>query len=186
MPRTKGEVLVDRQKIAQLYVRGCSMREIGLELNLSATMVHREVSQIREEWKAAYIHEWGEMLLMELARLDELESTYWKAWERSQDDQRRHQAFHVDQDGNPVADRLDLVTGGSAGDPRFLAGVQWCIEKRCRLLRLEPASQEIGGGRAGQREKVDVYASNLQHDSAREKVAAVRALLVERSHTSPE
>ncbi|MHC4984512.1 MAG: hypothetical protein ACYTF6_15275, partial [Planctomycetota bacterium] len=47
---------------------------------------------------------------------------------------------HQDSDGRFVAEQPAVVAKarkGQAGDPRFLAGVQWCIERRCKILGLD-------------------------------------------------
>jgi hypothetical protein len=42
-----------------------------------------------------------------------------------------------------------VVKYESAGDPRFLAGIQWCIEQRCKILGLLAAVKNELTGKDG-------------------------------------
>ena len=53
----------------------------------------------------------------ELAKIDNVEREAWVAWTTSK--------------GNQTP----------AGDPRFLQNVQWCIQKRCKILGLDAAEK---------------------------------------------
>ncbi len=67
----------------------------------------------------------------ELARVDHLEREYWEAWERSVGEHRTK----------------TLKTEEINGDPRYLSGIQWCINKRCELLGLDaPSKTDITSG----------------------------------------
>jgi len=59
-----------------------------------------------------------------------------------------------------------VVKFDSAGDPRFLTGVQWCVEQRCKMLGLLAAvkNEHMGeGGGPVQTEIVIRYADSDDH-----------------------
>lgn len=98
-----------------------------------------------------------------MARIDELERTYWAAWRNSQ--KPRATTSQERNTGEPdtemrVVDgkqvtvevpgkirlKASLRTEERDGNPTFLAGVGWCIQQRCKLLGLDvPQNHEIGG-----------------------------------------
>jgi hypothetical protein len=81
----------------------------------------------------------------ELERIDVLEREYWQAWENSKGEQQRSTASKQGE-----LSRAQIVKYESAGDPRFLAGVQWCVEQRCKMLGLLAAvKSEVGGPDGG-------------------------------------
>ncbi len=81
----------------------------------------------------------------ELAKVDTLEVEYWDAWKRSQQNAEvettKMQGSDPDKPGRLEKQKR---VEGQVGDPRFLAGVQWCIQKRCEILGVDaPEKQEI-------------------------------------------
>ena len=76
----------------------------------------------------------------ELAKLDHLESEYWRAWERSQEEAETFTDADKARGGGYTykIERRD-------GNPAFLSGVMDCIRKRCDILGVgAPKEQDIG------------------------------------------
>lgn len=76
---------------------------------------------------------------IELEKINRLELAYWEGWERSclmvkskskikrkEEDSKKMALHEVRDDEKP-----------SQGDPRFLNGIQWCVDKRCTILGIE-------------------------------------------------
>ena len=88
---------------------------------------------LHAEWLASALVDISEAKSRELARLDDLERTYWAGWQRSQDPveviNKRAVETHA---GRRIT--VNTQSSDQVGDPRFLAGVGWCIEQRCKLL----------------------------------------------------
>lgn len=112
-----------------------------------------------------------ELRHIELMKLDTLEREYWEAWFRSLQVQRAEVV--VDSEGVADVESIEALRehwrrigerpgdgkkGGSqpldvkkvakkwveaCGDPRYLAGVQWCIDKRCKLLGLDAPTRAV-------------------------------------------
>jgi hypothetical protein len=88
----------------------------------------------------------------ELAKLDRLELTYWRAWERSCSTREIRSVTKKGEAGTSM-----LRTEGRDGNPKFLEGVHKCIERRCVLLGLDaPAKKEVSGP-GGEPMEVHVY-----------------------------
>src|SRR5262249_51130667 len=63
------------------------------------------------------------------------ERCYYEAYERSCNDETTF-AHKITGGKNGKLTRVGTVRKGSCGNPTFLAGVQWCIEQRCKMLGL--------------------------------------------------
>ena len=68
---------------------------------------------------------------------------YWQAWIRSTEDKEATLTEKVEAT-TTTRSKAQIRKEGQAGDPRFLAGVQWCIERRCKLIGLDaPEKHDI-------------------------------------------
>jgi len=144
-PRNRAEVARDRRRIADLYLRGRLQAEIADELKIDQSTVSRDLKALYEEWRQSALIDFNEAKARELAKIDHLERTYYEAWERSREDAEVEATKVVDINGGK---RYEAQTQrkGQAGDPRFLQGVQWCIERRCRILGVDaPEKHEHSG-----------------------------------------
>ena len=130
--RLASEVERDRRMIGRLYLAGVTQMEIAAQLGISQATVSRDLKFLQAEWQEARINDIDERKRQELAKIDNLELEYWDAWRRSQKDAEVETVKVV----NATIETTNR-TEGQTGDPRFLAGVQWCINKRCELLGLD-------------------------------------------------
>lgn len=144
MPRRRSEQLEiaqRRQKVAALYVRHYSLREIEAEVGVDHATVGRDLAALREEWLASSLMDFNARKAEELSRLDQLERVAWSAWERSCRDAEKTVKKRVPAgDGHRV--ETTHTREGQAGDPRFLERVGWCIDRRCELLGLDPPKRQ--------------------------------------------
>src|SRR5262249_24223213 len=77
------------------------------------------------------------------------EREYWAAWEASK---KEREITTTEQLTGGDGDRLKAVVRKEqqTGDPRYLAGVQSCIEQRCKLLGLNaPVETRLTGQDGG-------------------------------------
>ncbi|NIP53215.1 MAG: hypothetical protein GWN94_14245, partial [Phycisphaerae bacterium] len=94
-----------------------------------------DLKTIQKRWRTDTTIDLDEARQRELARIDQLEREYWQAWEKSKQPRKR-----VSQTDKTVSRQTEERTG----DPRYLAGVQWCIQQRCKLLDIEaPQRQQV-------------------------------------------
>lgn len=151
--RTKDQREYDLQEIASLYLQGTIQVAIADELNkkrpyeITQQTISRDLKTIRKRWLDSSVRDFDEARADELAKIDLLEVTYWQQFEASQEPViKRKTAKKVDGKTTEATQEVSLGTG----DPRFLQGVQWCIDRRCKLLGLDaPAKNEVTGKGGG-------------------------------------
>ena len=132
----------DRRLIAPMYlIEKISQGEIAERLNargdvaytITQQTVSNDLKALENEWLQAGLMDLDEAKARELARIDALECEYWEAWRES-----ISSGVKVSKEkkrGDEVVTVRQEVTKAS-GDSRFLQGIQWCIEQRCKILGL--------------------------------------------------
>lgn len=144
------QVSARRQEVASMYLRGFRQTEIAEHFGVNQSVISRDLLRIRQEWIKSSVRDFDAMRAQELAKIDTLEQEYWNAWRRSQENAevrttkaRSLPPPKTDAATSAPSSELEVTdrSEGQSGDPRFLAGVQWCIERRCAILGLdEPKS----------------------------------------------
>lgn len=129
-----------RLRVTELYLQGWTQVKIAEEVGVTQGMVSKDLAAIREEWLQASIENIDEAKARELARIDNLEREYWEAWYRSCEDAETVVKKAVETDKGQRKEATQTAKG-QAGDPRFLAGIQWCIQQRCKILGIEAAAK---------------------------------------------
>lgn len=145
--RSKIQIEKDRENISHLYLRGWSQCAISDELGISQPTVSRDLKAIQQAWRESSLIDMNEAKQKELAKIDELERTYWEAWLRSCEDTETETLKKVGHVGDGAA-KLETAKRkeGQSGNPAFLAGVERCIRLRIDIIGLEaPKRQEVSG-----------------------------------------
>lgn len=146
--RTKTQIKKDRATIARLYLQGKLQVEIAERLDLTQQQISYDLKIIRKQWLDSSIRDFDELRSQELAKIDNLELEYWEAWQRSLEP-KKMESYKTVGDGTQDNTGREKIVKGEAvakeetrdGDPRFLQGVQWCIERRCKLLGFDEAAK---------------------------------------------
>jgi len=146
--RSPDQIRKDRAGIARLYLEGWTQAEIGGKLGLSRQQVGYDLEAIRREWLESSLLDFNAKKAEELARIDKLEREYWSAWEASK---KERQTTTTEQTTDAEGERLraGIRTTEQTGDPRYLAGVERCIERRCKLLGLDSPTETRLTGQDG-------------------------------------
>lgn len=131
-PNEEFEIEQRRCKVAEMYLRGCSQRQIGQAVSVSQTTVFKDLQAVRKAWKDSMIRDFDEAKARELEKIDLVEREAWAAWERSQKNAVTH-TKGVNSKG--VVD--EKKRSGQYGDGKFLDVVMACIKRRCDLLGLD-------------------------------------------------
>lgn len=135
--RSPIQIQHDRMKIADMYCRGLYQSQIAKEMGLSQQTISRDLGIVRELWRDRAIASFDQHVANQLAKIDNLERTYWEAWEKSQKPKRKERA------STSVGGKYDIEKAGTEvelerdGNPNFLMGVERCIQKRIDLLGLK-------------------------------------------------
>jgi len=139
--RTAFQIERDRRDIADLYLQGWTQARIAEDLDKSddrdyeftRSMVGYDLRALQKAWQKSALVNIDQAKAKELAKVDRLEREYWSAWERSCED-----AETLRQEGSgEKPSKIVKTSKGQAGDPRFLQGVQWCIERRCKIIGID-------------------------------------------------
>ena len=123
--------------------------EIGRQLNVTQQCIAKDIQALEKEWLASAVVAIDAAKAKELARIDRLERVAWRAWRRSC--QRKEKATtRMERKLNEDAQKAKTVTSKATelrdGNPEYLKRVEWCISKRCELLKLNPPQRLEHGG----------------------------------------
>ena len=134
--RTKTQRARDHKRIADLYLRGWTQMDIAEELETSNATICRDLKTLHAAWLKSSLEDYDEAKGRELAKIDKLEFEYWLAWERSYQNKEVGTRKTV---STGELERREAIKREERqfGDPRFLTGIQWCINKRCEVLGLD-------------------------------------------------
>lgn len=127
-------------QVARLYLTGHLQTEIAEITGVDQSQISRDLKALHTRWKESALIDFNEAKQRELEKIDLLEVEYWSTWRESKNPRRRQsvvqqrRAGDADTPGEIVQSRID--NENQFGDPRYLAGVQWCVEQRCKILEL--------------------------------------------------
>lgn len=133
-----------RQQVVELYLQGYRQWQIAERTLTDQATVSRDIKHVREEWLNRAVGDYNELLNREIEAIAQLQVTYRQAWERSLRKKARRtiRTVPVSKQSNETVDKeVERTTEQSYGDPRYLQGIQWCIEMRCKLeglLKADP------------------------------------------------
>src|SRR3990167_1941958 len=133
----------DLLEISRRYLRGERQAVIAEALGQTQQTISNDLRALQSRWLAASVMNVDARKAQELAKVDNLELTYWAAWEHSLENAEvqtvEKQGVIHDKDGKVVGSRVKQTDRqeGQSGNPAFLKGVEWCINKRCELLGLD-------------------------------------------------
>ena len=129
---------------AELYRQGKTFGEIAAvvtaefrtpeEKPFSFKTIAKDMARIRAEWRTSRIADFDAKIDKELAVIDHLEAEAWAGWQRS-----IGKVKVTTQKTTAEGEETTVRTEHQAGDPRFLAQVDSCVDKRCRILGLYAA-----------------------------------------------
>jgi hypothetical protein len=144
-------ILERRRRVASQYLRGISQWEIGRQLGVTQQCIAKDIRALEKEWLASAVVDIDAAKAKELARIDRLERVAWRAWRRSC--QRKEKAStrlekKLDEDAKRAKTVTSKQTELRDGNPEYLKRVEWCINKRCELLKLNPPQRLEHGGSA--------------------------------------
>ena len=158
--RSEAQQERDRREISRLYLQGMYQADIAQRLGLSQPTVSRDIQILIEEWKVERVYDINEAKARELAKVDNLELEYWEAWHRSQLNAEKEIKKAKGTKGGAANQEIQKISEGQTGDPRFLSGIQWCIERRCLILGVDAPKKLEGGGVNGAFELIVTYAND--------------------------
>lgn len=147
--RTPAEREHDLPQIAAMYLKGRYQAEIAEHLgkhrkySLTRQMIGYDIKALHRRWLASSLVDYDQAKAKEIAVIDHLERTYWAEYEVSKGPvTRKKVAKKVDGKLTEATQEI----GAGLGDVRFLQGVQWCIDRRIKVMGLDaPIKNETAG-----------------------------------------
>ena len=166
--RDAAQLARDRRRAADLYLQGWLQAEIAKELGINQSTVSRDLKALHKQWLASSLMDINEAKARELAKVDRLEREYWQAWQESRGQQESSTSETVEGTGGQKRARVQVRQEDRAGDPRFLTGVQWCIERRCKILGMDAPLRQVVTGQ--------VYTQQTAQELSDAELMAIAAL----------
>ncbi|MHB1357012.1 MAG: hypothetical protein ACYCZF_13670 [Anaerolineae bacterium] len=142
LTRNRLQIADDRRLIAHYYYEeGLTQADIAKLLNerdyvdytLSQQVVSYDLKQVEKNWIQTSREYRAGLKAEQHKKIDNLEAVYWAAWERSLTKRQRQSVATKTVNGVKTRVKTVITSDEPDGDPRFLEGVQWCIEMRCEL-----------------------------------------------------
>ena len=141
-------MMADKAEIARLLLEGNTLKEISIKMQkaraykISFKSVEKQMLQMRKEWILSAAVNMKEVQARELAKIDNLERTFWEAWYESWNEVRKEFQELVEGWREKKVARVEKET--MLGKVEYLQGVEWCITQRCKIFGLEaPTRTEI-------------------------------------------
>ena len=132
--KTKAERETHLGKVAALFCQRVPQYKIAEQLGVDRSMISYDMRILMKRWAKASTGKIDEWKARELERINHMEETYWQAWLDS-----CKVGVKVSKEkkisGIVVTTRQEIES--PSGDPRHLAGVQWCVERRAKMLGLD-------------------------------------------------
>ena len=143
--RTAFERERDLERITSLYLTGKTQQAIADEIGVSREQIKYDLLTIKRRWRESTLIDINEAKHRELDRLDELERTYWDAWIKSCGERTK---TRQEKTGIGIG-KASVEKENLLGNPAYLAGVQSCIEQRCKIIGLYAPTRQEHTGRDG-------------------------------------
>lgn len=134
-PRAKAQRERDRELISKYYLEGMNQYVIAKKLGITQATVSNDIKVLIRYWRISATNNIDQLKQTELAKINKLEIEYWNSWDRSKEEFKKKslkQKYITNEMKQPL--EINSATEDRNGDPRYLAGVQWCITKRCEIL----------------------------------------------------
>ena len=119
----------DLLTISELYLRGVGQVEIAEQIGVSQATISNDIKAIQQRWLDRCLRNFDDARAEELAKIDEMELAYREAWERSID--------YTEKTKGGVTVLIANSKRNPMGNDNYLKGLQWCIDRRCKLLGLD-------------------------------------------------
>jgi len=142
MPFNKKKIILARRlQITELYLKGLSQTEIATKVGVKQPQVSHDLKILSKEWKESALMNIHEAKSLELAKINYLECQYWDAWEESKKVEQQT-TKRMSKNGHKTASIQVVVKEQiKPGNPKYLRGVQWCIQKRIEIFGINAPQQ---------------------------------------------
>ena len=137
--RTRKQREAHLAEVAQMYLSGTPQYLIAEATEDDDSQITYDLKILVKRWQQSALGDTGAAKGKELAKLDELERTFWDAWARSK--QPRERTRTSKSEGEKVLLIALSEKEQRDGNPAFLDGVLKCIDRRCKILGLDAPTE---------------------------------------------
>lgn len=136
-----------KEKSILYYLQGCTIKQAAAKISfeeargVSFSAVHKHIRAAIDEFEKSSQDIITHYKARELAKIDNLESQAWAAFQRSCQPTKTSQVKNTPIETTKGRKKSNLTIKEetetireSAGDKRFLDTVQWCIDKRLEVM----------------------------------------------------
>lgn len=144
--RQQFAIIQRRKQVAELYLVGKRLREIAEIVGVDYGTVCKDMTEVRDQWKAETVVDYDTKVLEELARLQRVEEKAWEGWEKSMQDatttttKTKYMKEKIPGGKKdrwkliPFEEQTDISHKGQSGNPRFLEQIERCVQLRLKLI----------------------------------------------------
>jgi len=132
----KKKMELRRIEIAKWFAQGLNQFEIAEKVGVERSTVSRDLKTLEQRWKAEAVDEIAKLKARELIKINNIEREAYEAWENSKAEKiikSKKQSGGQESGRTEVAVRTESIFG----EKKYLDAIQWCIDKRCKLLGLD-------------------------------------------------
>ena len=132
------KVELRRRQIAKLYKKGITNQlQIGEIVGASRVTVCKDLKVLNERWKEITLIDLDVAKGKLLDELNDLKHNYWEAWEQSKEEAKTKTIkAKSNNTGQPLPSTQTLRTEDQCGDPRYLQGIEKCLQETAKILGL--------------------------------------------------
>jgi hypothetical protein len=129
----------DLLRTAELNLHGKLQSEIAEEIGVTQQQISKDLKELRKRWLNKSVEKIDQKKAEELAKIDQLERTYWDAWRKSTE----YKTGKAKVGGRDVTVLVPADKSKPYGAKGFLDSIQWCITRRRAILGID-APKQIG------------------------------------------
>jgi len=137
--RTSLEKAFDSARLADMYLKGRSQREMIDTLSISRNTVQKALKELQQTWQSQALFDFNAAKAMQLAKVDHLEKVAWEGYHLSQ----QGKTSTTEMSTGRTSFTSETKSVSLAGDSKWLDKVQWCIDQRCKILGLHAPKAAI-------------------------------------------
>ena len=130
--RTNLEKAFDTARLADMYLKGRSQKEMTEELSISRTTVQKALAELQKTLQSQALFDFNAAKATQLAKVDHLEKVAWEGYHLSQ--QGKSSTTEMNTGNTNFTSKTNSFS--PAGDTKWLDKIQWCIDQRCKILGL--------------------------------------------------
>lgn len=140
-------------QVARLYLQGVPQYKIAEQLERTKSQITYDLNFLNQRWRESSLVDLHQKKIEELKKIDLVEAECWEAWEASKrplqrtlEEQTKHElnlkpergakGSHSQRLAEDVKSKAQVVKTLQTGDPQYMKGIQWAIEKRIQIFGL--------------------------------------------------